>query len=243
MNSSQGKQVDFRKYTLPVIDFLSSLGIISRFEGKNDLKTEGLKISGNAEHVYRNRVLHHGTLLFDADLDLMKGSLRRDTGEYETKAVSSNPSSVINLNNVLKNVLKNVSNNVFKNVDDIISFGSEMMNWFLNNYPGAETFSLSEEDKKNAEMLAESKYRSWEWNYGYGPEYHFTHRFEYRGKECFCKLYVKDGIIMECEIKGDDQLKLIGKKLEGSKHMPADIRKVVQEENVSLSEYDIYNFF
>ena len=24
----------------------------------------GLKISGNAEHVYKNRVLHHGTLLF-----------------------------------------------------------------------------------------------------------------------------------------------------------------------------------
>jgi lipoate-protein ligase A len=243
MNSSQGKQVDFRKYTLPVIDFLSSVGIISKFDGKNDLKVEGLKISGNAEHVYRNRVLHHGTLLFDADLDLLKGSLRKDTGQYETKAVRSNPSSVINLTNVLKNVLKDVFNNVLKNVDDIHSFKSEMMQWFLNNYPGAETFSLSDEDKKDAEKLAETKYRSWEWNYGYGPEYDFTNTFEYKGKECNCSLFVKDGIIMECEIKGDNRLKSIGKKLEGSRHMVRDISEVVNKENLVNSGVDIYNFF
>src|SRR5665811_892222 len=47
--SESGKQVDFRKYTQPVIDFLKSIGVDARFEGKNDLKVEGYKISGNAE--------------------------------------------------------------------------------------------------------------------------------------------------------------------------------------------------
>ncbi len=81
LNSKQGKQVDFKKYTLPVISFLSSIGVDAKFEGKNDLKVDGLKISGNAEHIYRNRVLHHGTLLFDTDLELMRDSLRKDTGK------------------------------------------------------------------------------------------------------------------------------------------------------------------
>ena len=67
LKSEQGKQVDFRKYTLPVISFLASLGVDAKFEGKNDLKVNGLKISGNAEHVYHDRVLHHGTLLFNSD--------------------------------------------------------------------------------------------------------------------------------------------------------------------------------
>ncbi len=68
LNSARGTQVDFRKYTLPVIEFLASLKVNAELEGKNDLKVNGLKISGNAEHVYRERVLHHGTLLFNADL-------------------------------------------------------------------------------------------------------------------------------------------------------------------------------
>ncbi len=99
--STQGHQVDFRKYTLPVIEFLSTLGVDAKFEGKNDLKVNGLKISGNAEHVYRQRVLHHGTLLFDSRLDLLKRSLRKDTSKYLTRAVSSNPSPVMNLKELI----------------------------------------------------------------------------------------------------------------------------------------------
>ncbi|MCU0462082.1 MAG: lipoate--protein ligase family protein, partial [Bacteroidales bacterium] len=97
LQSKQGSQVDFRKYTLPVIEFLSSHGIDAKFEGKNDLKVDGLKISGNAEHVFRQRILHHGTLLFDSRLDLLGKALRKDTSSYTTRAVASNPSSVVNL--------------------------------------------------------------------------------------------------------------------------------------------------
>jgi lipoate-protein ligase A len=239
LNSSQGKQVDFRKYTLPVINFLSSVGIDAKFEGKNDIRVGGHKISGNAEHVYRKRVLHHGTLLFDTDLDLLEGSLRKDTGNYATKAVSSNPSSVINLTNVLKNVFKDV----FKYVDNIQEFKSEMIQWFLNNYPGAEAFLLSEEHKKNTDMLARSKYRSWEWNYGYGPEYHFTNRFEYKGKECLCSLFVKDGIIRECELKGSGELEAACKKVIGCRHMVEDMKDIFGEEIIFKEEFNIYNFF
>ena len=96
--SEEGKQIDFRKYTKPVIDFLVSLGIDARFEGKNDIKVDGLKISGNAEHVYRNRVLHHGTLLFSSSIHMLKNSIRSDKSCYTTRAVDSNPASVMNLN-------------------------------------------------------------------------------------------------------------------------------------------------
>lgn len=64
LNSTPAHQVDFRKYTEPVIRFLATIGVEAMFAGKNDLRVNDLKISGNAEHVYRERVLHHGTLLF-----------------------------------------------------------------------------------------------------------------------------------------------------------------------------------
>ncbi len=95
--SEEGKQVDFKKYTWPVIHFLNSLGINANLEGKSDIKVDGLKISGNAEHVYRNRVLHHGTLLFSSSINSLRNSIREDKSCYVTRAVNSNPSSVINL--------------------------------------------------------------------------------------------------------------------------------------------------
>ena len=96
-----GKQVDFIKYTKPVIDFLKYLGLEAKFEGKNDLKIDGLKISGNAEHVHRNRVLHHGTLLYNTSLDSLRNSIRKDISQYSSRAVASNPSHVVNLNEKL----------------------------------------------------------------------------------------------------------------------------------------------
>jgi len=239
LNVDQGKQIDFKKYTSPIISFLASVGVDAKFEGKNDLRVGGLKISGNAEHVCRNRVLHHGTLLYDTDLRLLKGSIRKDTGNYITRAVNSNPSSVTNLKNVLKNVLKDV----FKYVDDIEGFKAEMMNWFLKNYSGAETGLLSDDDIKNITSLARSKYRSWEWNHAYGPEYHFNNRFEYSGRESLCRMFVRDGIIRECKINGSWDLEAAGKKLVGCRHIVKDIQDVLRKENISNQGFDVYNLF
>jgi lipoate---protein ligase len=235
LNSKEGKQIDFRKYTLPVISFLSSIGVDAKFEGKNDLKVEGLKISGNAEHIYRNRVLHHGTLLFDTDLELMRGVLRKNIAKYETRAVSSNPSSVTNLISVLKDVAGNV--------DTINKFKSLMLSWFLKNSPGSQIFDLTDKEIENIKLLADTKYRTWEWNYAYGPEYHFKSSFEYNRVESFCSLRIKDGIIREVEIKGPAELEKAGKKLIGCRHMVKDIQEVLEKENILKQEFDIYNFF
>jgi lipoate-protein ligase A len=235
LNSNEGKQIDFRKYTLPVIGFLSSIGIDAKFEGKNDLKTGGLKISGNAEHIYRNRVLHHGTLLFDSDIELMRGTLRKDTSKYETRAVRSNPSSVTNLVRVI--------NNADNHFDTIHEFKSRMLDWFLNNSPGSGVVDLSDKEIEDIKSLAETKYRTWEWNYAYGPEYHFSTSFEYDKTVSYCSLFVKDGIIWEIEIKGSMELERAGKELIGCRHMPYDIQQVLEKENIFKPGFDIYDFF
>ncbi len=229
--SEPGKQVDFRKNTAPVIDFLFSLGVNARFEGKNDLKINGLKISGNAEHVHRTRVLHHGTLLFDSSPDDLRNSLRKNTSDYTTRAVESNPSSVTNLKESLKNI------------SDILEFRVEMMNYFLATSPGAELFRLTPEESDGIKFLAETKYRTWEWNYAYGPDYHLTKRFELNNRSHTCRLFVKDGIIQECEIEGSQKMGVAGKELVGCRHMVADILKILNERGILAQREDVYNFF
>ena len=57
-----------------------------------------------------------------------------------------------------------------------------MMSWFQENSPGLELIQPGEEEINKINEIATNKYRTWEWNYGYGPEYHFTNRFQYLGR-------------------------------------------------------------
>lgn len=229
--SESGRQVDFRRYTQPVIDFFRSRGVDVSFEGKNDLKIDGLKISGNAEHVYRNRVLHHGTLLFSSSLEMLHNSLRNDRSCFTSRAVVSNPSPVINLNE---------KTNIFRDINELIS---EMMNFFLRNSSDNFLYHLTQAEINQAASLADSKYKTWEWNWAYGPEYTFKNSFEINGIIYSCKLFIKDGIIMNCFIEGSDQLRNSSKKLIGCRHMPGDLSEAFRKENISLTEEEIFNLF
>jgi lipoate-protein ligase A len=230
LNSSKGKQVDFRKYTLPVIEFLATLGVRAEFAGKNDLKVNGLKISGNAEHVYREKVLHHGTLLFSSVLDDLKGSLRKDKSPYSTRAVESNPSPVMNLREVTTDV------------NNIIDFRTMMLKYFLG-FKGNILTELTEKEKSEIYTLEKTKYRTWDWNYAYGPDYYFVNKFEFNGKKHFCRLFVKGGIIRECEMEGSGEMKTAANKLVGCRHMVKDMIEVFKQENIKITGSVIFKFF
>jgi lipoyltransferase and lipoate-protein ligase len=230
-NSIAGKQVDFRKYTQPVIKFLAAAGAKVKFEGKNDLKINGLKISGNAEHVWRNRVLHHGTLLFDSQLDIMKKSLRKDYSCYFTRAVASNPSPVTNLKDRLNSI---------KNINEL---KQKMLQFFISQNDQNLEVNLSPVENAEINKLADSKYRTWEWNYGYGPSYQFKNKFEINGKSMTVHLSVKDGIIQECIIEGSGMIAVYAKKLEGYRHMPEDISSIFREDKVFQNDDELFNFF
>jgi lipoate-protein ligase A len=224
-----GRQVDFRRYTQPVIEFLSTQGVEVKFEGKNDLKINGLKISGNAEHVYRNRVIHHGTLLFNASLELMKNSLRKDTSGYKTRAVESNPSSVTNLKPFLPAI------------KDVFDLRKVMMNYFMRTIPGLVSSEITERDHCEISLLADSKYRSWEWNWAYGPEYKVVKQFNYHGKRVLCRMTVKDGLIHECMFEGHPGIAAISEKLIGCRHMVDDIKDLFRKKDIR--DIDIFDFF
>ena len=231
LQSEQGKQVDFRKYTQPVIDFLASIGVNASFEGKNDLKVDGFKISGNAEHIHGDRVLHHGTLLFSTSLDMLRNSIRKDPSHYISRAVVSNPSPVTNLSEII---------NSFRDINEL---RSEMMNYFIRNFPGNVPYDLTNVEITGAKTIADSKYKTWEWNWGYGPEYTFNNYFDLNKIRHLCSMFVKGGIIRECTIEGSDQLKDASEKIIGCRHMVEDLSEFFRKENIFLTEEEIFGFF
>ena len=229
LNSEQGKQVDFRRYTAPVIDFLHQAGINAVLEGRNDLKVNGLKISGNAEHVHKNRVLHHGTLLFNSSLDSLGEALKSNPGRYNTIGVKSNPSPVININQITDN---------FDSIDD---FRDELLLFMMKKYSGTSLFLLPEDTRDSITASMQSKYSSWEWNYGYGPAYEFSNNLTIREREFNCEFSVSGGIIKRAFIGGDSGLKILFTRLEGCRHSFIEMKNVLNEENELFSDNDIFN--
>jgi len=229
--SEEGKQVDFKKYTRPVIDFLISLGIDAKLEGKSDIKAEGFKISGNAEHVYRNRVLHHGTLLFSSSMHQLRSSIRQDKSCYTTRAVDSNPSSVMNLNEKLKGF------------NDINAFCKEMTSFFIRNISGLQFSEISPQDEEEALALAEERYRTWEWNFAYGPQYIFNNEFLFEDRIHSCTINVNGGLVSECRMRGSGKMLSLADKFKGCRHMVSDFLKVFEKENQDISREVVYNFF
>ena len=95
--SGSARSLDFATFTSPVIEALATLGAEVALSGRNDLEYKGKKFSGNAQYSKNGRVLHHGTLLFDSDLDALSRVLKVDPEKIEAKAIKSTRGRVTNL--------------------------------------------------------------------------------------------------------------------------------------------------
>lgn len=84
-----------------VINGLARLGVVAEITGSTSLAVGGRKVSGNAFCYRRDHVLHHGTLLWEANLDKLRAALVPDLPDVETRAVASVPMPVTNLRAML----------------------------------------------------------------------------------------------------------------------------------------------
>ena len=97
ISAKQSEGIDFAYFTAPIIEALHSLGVSATLSGRNDILIEDKKISGNAQYSVNGRVLHHGTLLFDASLDFLSSVLKVDEEKVKARAIKSTRSRVTNI--------------------------------------------------------------------------------------------------------------------------------------------------
>ena len=92
---------NFLEFALPVIEFLRSLGVEAKHIGNNDIGIEKngavRKISGGAQAVRKEYILHHGTLLFDTDISVLEQVLTPDPAKLNSKGIKSIRSRVCNI--------------------------------------------------------------------------------------------------------------------------------------------------
>lgn len=166
-------------FLFPVIHALQAMGIDAHKRNTCDIAIGDLKISGSAQSVRGNRILHHGTLLFDADMDKLHRLLKVTDAVIESKAVASVPSHVTNI----REHLKDPSMTIEEFQDALLA----------QIFPSGISFqSLSSEDMQEIYRLCDEKYGTWEWNWGKSP------RFILRRDGV--ELSVEHGIIKKCHV-------------------------------------------
>jgi len=223
----KGKLVDFKKYSKPIINTLQKLGVNAKFEGKSDLTIEGKKFSGNASHVYRNKVMQHGTMLFSSDLKRLNQLLKVNPLKFKDRGVRSIRSRVTNISDFLSNP---ISANELAN---------HILSEIKNTYPDATKFQLSELDKQAIKKLSENKYEAVEWNYGYSPTYKFEKMSNFSdGKILEIEMKVSKGKIESIELAGNcikkEAIDEFYAQLQGVNHTKSTIIKIISRNNLNI---------
>jgi lipoate-protein ligase A len=185
----------------------------------------GLKISGTASHVFKNRVLHHGTLLFESEMDHLEKALRVNQETFEDKAVKSVRSDVTNISDHLKDKM------------EINEFQMLIFHHVRESFEDAEIHRFTKKDLDEIHHLRHAKFSTWEWNFGYSPKYQFHKVLEVGSGRIELKMNVEKGVIREVHIEGDfmssRDVRGLEKTLEGNIHDPQTLRMKLEEVNVS----------
>lgn len=154
------KNPDFNLYVRRIVSMLNLLGIHAHPDERKGLNIEGLKISGSAQSIHKERVLFHATLLVESNLKQLIQSLEASP-ENERLHAAKQPFRVRSVKSPVTNLLSHLPHNM--NREDVKAF---ILHYYLSENPSNRLTALSEEDRAEIEKLKENKYRTHEWIYG-----------------------------------------------------------------------------
>ena len=171
------------------MDALASLGLQAEASGRNDILVEGRKVSGTAQRVYKTRILHHGTLLFDSDPDMVSGALNFDPEKFRSKGRKSVRSRIGNIRSFLKQDMT------------LQDFWAHLRVSLGKTDVAPE--QLTAEELAQVQRLKEEKYDTWEWTYGRSPRYNYTGKRRWPGGNLEVYAEIHEGKAEQIRFYGD----------------------------------------
>ena len=134
--------------------------------------------------------MHHGCIMLDSNLANVAEALRVKPVKLESKSTKSVRSRVTTIN---ANLAEPIPMEVFKTAIKMqVAAGNEM-----------EAYGLTEHDIAEIQKLRDTKYATWEWNYGFSPEYTIRKEEKFDGGIVTAHMNVEKGRIKEIKLFGD----------------------------------------
>lgn len=191
VQNADSSRPDLSLFCHPVAKALRELGAPAEVNGRNDITILGQKISGNAQYVRQGRVMHHGTLLFDADLEAAGMALKPSAEKLRSKGVASVRSRMTTLREHLPQGTT------------LAQFRSLFLQRLFEGTP-METYVFQEEELQAIRQISDERYATRQWNYGQSPPCDLV----YKGYIPQCgtvelQLSIRKGLIKEARFYGD----------------------------------------
>jgi len=157
-NTTGDTALDFKEFLKPVYNALLNLKIDADISPRNDFRVEKKKICGHSQFMRKKRVLHHGCILFDSNLNNLRNALDVENKKIISKSAKSVKSSVANLKEISK-------------LDyEISDFLEKLKNEILKTQEDYEIYELTKEDILKIEKIKSEKYATKDWIYGQSPK-------------------------------------------------------------------------
>ena len=153
---------DFPGYLHMMLDALRTLGVPAEMTGRNDIVVEGRKVSGYAKRVYKDRLMVHGTLMYDVDIASLTEALSVPGSKLDAAGIASVRSRVANLRDYLPQ---------FSCIEEMLAALERILS---NDYTDTQVF-LTMEEEAEVQETCRTKFSTWEWNYGLSPKAGFRH--------------------------------------------------------------------
>lgn len=131
-----------------ILSALNRMGIKAEKTGRNDLLADGQKISGMAELQRGGRMLLHGTLMYDVDIEQMTALLTPDEKKLQSNGIKSVRSRVRNIKPLWNN--RDIDSFI-KDLHRMLADGDEAYNMMI--------------DTEEIKRIADSLYRDDNWTY------------------------------------------------------------------------------
>ena len=151
---------DYPGYLHLVLDALRSLGVPAEMNGRNDITVEGRKVSGYAKRVYKDRLMVHGTLMYDVDIEKLTMALSTPGSKLDAAGIASVRSRVANLKDYLPQF------------SDVVAFKDALERILSRDYADQQLILTAEQEAEIRE-ICRSKFSTWEWNFGQSPKAQF----------------------------------------------------------------------
>lgn len=207
---------DYPEYTHYMLHALQTLGVPAELSGRNDIMVEGRKVSGFAKRVCGERLMVHGTLMFDVDLETLAQALRPSSDKLRSKGIASVRSRVANLKEYLPHI------------PDIDTLKQRLEVSLSKDYADKE-YTLQEKDIESIRRLADEKFSRWEWIYGRSPGATLRHSARFACGTIEVGLTLSENRIASCAFGGDFLGNLptasLEEALKGTPYTAADIRE------------------
>ena len=227
---NDGENRNYGHFLQPITEAFAEIGIKIEIKGRNDLVIDGKKISGSAQSLVNDRILHHGTLLINSNLDIVGKMLNASPEKMQSKGVKSVRSRVTNIQNYTTKELN------IDNVKDLL-----LRHWFGEN--DVKLSKLNEKALEEIVNMKNEKYSTWDWIYGRSPDFNFKNKKRFAGGEIETNLDICEGMIRNCIISGDflalKDVRDVEESLKNKKYDEKEVERIIKSLPVKLYFGDI----